>query len=160
MADDRDRRVHRTPPPGVRIQTAQPMTDWDPDAEPTPPPIDVPEALVQVTRRQRQTQQTTQGTKDAVHALRDEVSQKFSTVDHKFAELSSHVGELGERTYHMAGKVDILVETLATDRVERSTIRLATATAETAAGRRWRTCAGRCRSSRLAATCASWRAAA
>src|SRR5262245_34328605 len=125
MADDhdRDRRRARTPPRGVRQQTA-PET-WDGDV--TPLPSDPREALEKVDRRIKQS--GTQ-TVDRVDAVRTELHADIRGVMSKVDGLVASLMSVSSQTAEMAGQVKILVGDREVDRQERSVLRAETVRAE------------------------------
>lgn len=128
MADDRDRTRRRTPPAGVRAQTAPPVErEWDDHH--TPPPETVPEAIAQVRRRQKITQQTTQTTLDRVGELRTELGARISNLDSRVDGLSDASARMTGTIDGMDGKVDLLTDLVKTSLEAQSEIRVAKVTA-------------------------------
>ena len=116
---DRDRRRVRTPPHGVRQQTA-PET-WDEDV--TPLPTDPREALEKMDRRiKRSGTQTV----DRVDAVRAELLGNIKDVMSKVDGLAASLLGVSTKTSEMAGQVNILVGDREADRKERSTLRVET----------------------------------
>jgi len=77
-----------------------------------------------VSRRQKQTQQTSQVTLDRVDLLRAELRSDIRDVDLKVDGLASHVSDLAVASAEVSGRVGILVEAIKSDLEERSIIRV------------------------------------
>lgn len=129
MADhdhDRDRRRARTPPRGVRQQTAPEVSEtWDEDV--TPLPTDPREALEKMDRRIKQSGTTTV---DRVDAVRAELRNDIRDVMHKVDGLVASLLSVSTQTSEMVGQVKILVGDREADRQERSTLRVETVRSE------------------------------
>lgn len=122
--DDRDKRRARTPPRGVREQTAGDAT-WDDDMTPLPPGTH--EAIARVDRRVKRTGTETV---DRVDRVRDELRGDVRNVDRKVDELSARLLDISAQNAQMAGQVELLVSDRQADRSERSQIRTETVRTE------------------------------
>lgn len=131
MSDPRDRDVRRpkTPPAGVRAQTAPPVSHRDEDAT---PPAGTP-LVEELAFRARRTHKDTIITRDAatttlerVVDVRREMHDRIEAVDSKVERLdarvevmSDRVGDLRESVGKIAGQLEGITTTLAEDREER-----------------------------------------
>jgi hypothetical protein len=118
--DDRDRRRMKTPPRGVREQTAGEEI-WDEDV--TPLPIGTHEALAKVDRRVKK---SGTDTADRVERVRAELRGDVRDVDRKVDELMASILRISEHSAEMAGQMKILVSDREADRQERAVIRTET----------------------------------
>lgn len=125
MTDDRDRYRVKTPPAGVRAQTAPNERDWDNELTPLPP--STREAIAKVDNRVKSTTIELVG---QVAAVRDELRKDVRHVDAKVDALASHLTELSADTAKMGGQLEILIGDRALERTETSTTRTATVTTE------------------------------
>lgn len=117
---DRDARRVKTPPAGVRAQTASPVEhSWDEDL--TPLPYDTHAALSRVDGRVKSTNLATM---DRVDAVRSELSGSVKEVDRRVVDLAQELARLAASTAEMAGKLDILVDDRSVDRREVSAVRV------------------------------------
>ncbi len=117
---DRDRRVPRTPPSGVRAQTAAPVgaQSWDSDV--TPLPTDPAAALERVDRRVKV---TGQAQLDRVDLLRSDVNLRIDG-------LATGLMELAAATATLGGKLDVILADRAVEQREISAVRVESARAE------------------------------
>lgn len=125
MTDDRDRFRVKTPPAGVRAQTAPPERDWDNDL--TPLPQSTRAAISQVDGRVKT---ATSELGIQVAAVREELRRDVRHVDAKVDALATHLTELSADTAKMGGQLEILIGDRALERTETSTTRVATVTSE------------------------------
>jgi len=128
MPDERDRWRPRTPPAGVRVQTAPPVDedpDWDHELTPLPPTTR--NAIARVDARVKS---TTTDLGVQVAAVRQELREDVGRIDIKVEELASHVVILTRDTAKIGGQLDILVADRTIDRTETSTIRTETTRTE------------------------------
>jgi hypothetical protein len=130
--DDRDRYRVRTPPAGVRAQTAPPVAsngvpDWSRDDELTPLPVSTRAAISKLDGRVKTATSDLGG---AVAAVRQELRGDIDRVDGKVDQLGAHLIELSTETAKMGGQLELLVSDRAIERTETSTIRTATVTTE------------------------------
>lgn len=91
----------------------------------TPPPDSIPEALEQVHRRQKLTQQTAQGTLDRIGHLESRVDGMAETV----GETARDVARVEGKVDGMDGKVDLLTELVKKSLEAQSDIHVARYTA-------------------------------
>ncbi len=119
MADNRDVLRKKTPPAGVRAQTAKPLGEsWDGDLTPTPEP---PGTISNETldARARSLKVTASATLSSVSDLRKETSAQISTVRSELKadiaevksdvkELSSHFTDMREAISGVKGQLEIL----------------------------------------------------
>lgn len=117
--DDRYRYVRKTPPAGVASQIATPN---EITPEHTPPPVNVPEALAQIGRRQKLTQETSAGTHEQVQALRTELGSRIDQLD-------GRVDGMAVQSATVAGKMDVLIDVVNRSLDEQSVIRVSRVTA-------------------------------
>lgn len=110
----------RTPPAGVALQLARSF-DFDTD-ELTPTPETVPEAIAQVGRRQKQTQQTSQSALDHIGQLRYELGGRIDRVEGRLDGLTS-------QSANVEGKMDILTDVVQRSLDEQSRIHVSRVTA-------------------------------
>lgn len=124
---DRDARRAKTPPAGVRAQTAAPEHAESWDDELTPLPIDTHAALARVDSRVKLTNLATM---DRVEAVRVELSSSVREIDRRVLDLSGDLARMAEGVAAMTGKLELLVSDRAVDRQEVSVVRVETARAE------------------------------
>ena len=128
VSEDRDRRRPRTPPVGVRAQTAAPLGNdqtWDDDV--TPLPDDPRLAMARVDRRVKI---TGQAALDRFDLMRTEVAGNVRDLHLRVEVLSSRLAQVAESTAAVVGKLDVIMADRAVDRQETSVIHVETARAE------------------------------
>lgn len=125
MTDERDRYRVKTPPAGVRAQTAPPELDWD--NELTPLPQSTRAAISKVDGRVKSATSELAG---QVTAVRAELRSDLRVMDAKVDALAGHLSELSADTAKMGGQLEILVADRAIELTETSTTRTATVTTE------------------------------
>ncbi len=124
--DERDRWRPRTPPAGVRAQTAAPL-ETNPDHDLTPLPHSTRHAIAKVDGRVKS---STSNLGTQVAAVRVELREDLEKVDAKVDVLAGHVLTLSTSTAKMGGQLDILVADRTVDRETTSTIRTETTRTE------------------------------
>ncbi len=128
MSEDRDKRRQRTPPAGVRAQTAAPAEErpsWDDDV--TPLPDDPRLAIARVDRRVKI---TGQAALDRFDLMRTEIAVDVRDVHSRIDVLSSRLAQVAESTAALVGKLDVLMQDRAVDRQETSSVRVETVRTE------------------------------
>ena len=126
MSEDRDKRRPRTPPVGVRAQTAAPVDDslslsWDHDVTPLPD-----DPRLAMARMDRRVKITGQAAIDRFDLMRTQVAGDVRDVHLRIDVLSSRLAQMAESTAAVVGKLDVLMQ----DREEISVVRLETARTE------------------------------
>lgn len=116
MADHRDIRRPKTPPAGIRAQTAG--ESWD-DSHTPPPggaPLSPDERLGKIDRRIKITAATSQTTLDNLGELRREFDAKATRLDERIEGLAGDMANVREVSARFEGKLDVLMQTLAEER--------------------------------------------
>ncbi len=124
---DRDRRVPKTPPAGVRSQTALPLDaapfetadNWDDDI--TPLPAEPRSALAAVDRRVKS---SGHAALSRVELLRVEVGNDIRDLDRKIDTVATKAAAIGETMAAVSAQLAILISDRAVDRHEASTVRV------------------------------------
>lgn len=142
--DDRDRRRVKTPPAGVRAQTAQPLSERA-DLEVTPRNIATisPEELramdaEEAPRRTREARDASVQTLDVVDAVRTELKGDIARVERKVDEHGQVLGDLRESTGQISGQIPLILDMLEeqrADRRDRSTMTVTAFAAEVDVGK-------------------------
>jgi hypothetical protein len=125
---NRDRRIPKTPPVGVRAQTAAPLDvapfdttseTWDDDI--TPLPAEPRGALAAVDRRVKS---SGQAALSRVDQLRAEVAGDMRDLDRKIDTVSTKTAKIGETMAAVSAQLAILIADRAVDRQEASVVRV------------------------------------
>lgn len=126
--DSRDKRRPRTPPAGVRAQTATPADEpqsWDDEV--TPLPEDPKRALAQVDRRVKT---TGIGLINQSDLLRAELNRRIDSLSDTVAQLSSTVTQLSSTTAAAVARLDVVMADRQIERQESSAVLVETTRTE------------------------------
>lgn len=120
---DRDHRTVKTPPAGVRVQTAAPLTETHEADDLTPLPQTTREAISAVGQRVKT---ASLGTFGAIDSVRRELKEDIGQVASKVDQLSTTVTELAVSSAALGARVGVLME----DREEFREVRTETVRTE------------------------------